>query len=585
MRLLRNKWFVALILFLLSFGAYIPSLRSDFVWDDVETIERSYYIFNASSIHSIVLPELQKDRAALYYRPVIYGSMVLDKGVWGISPFGFHFSNVLFNAVSAVLFFFLALLLLKEFNVSEGASAALISGVLFALYPMHVESVSWVSGRTDVLCGLFFFLAFIFHILSYRRLIFLVPAAAGFSLSLLSKEVAVVFPFTVLAFDLLSRRLGHRDNTIKYAVYFGLLILYSYLRSRAFINIPDLSGERIPGESAAEGAVSGASEFAGVLKVILGSYLFYFKKLVFPFTFNAFVESVQTGFVSIISSIGVFLTLFAISFFSVMKRRSLTAFSILWVVITLSPSVLVALFGIASSPVAERYLYIPSAGLSILFGYCIFQLGTGMRIKRASWVLAFLLAAVYLLFTVHRQSAWDGRLSLWEDTSRKSPSSPITHINYGMALLDAGREDEALGELLKNFDADMKITDAARSVTANNIGVVYINKEDLGNAEKWFLRAYSYDPDYYKSIYHLGLINYMKGYSDNSEAYYRASEGYLGRALGIRPSYGKAYLLLAMVYMELGDTEKARHNAGLALKSGLTESAARRAEKILETEN
>ncbi len=585
MRLLRNKWLLALLLFIVSFGTYLPSLRNDFVWDDVETIENSYYIFNASSIGSIVLPELKKDKEAFYYRPAVYGSMVLDKGLWGISPFGFHFSNVLFNAVATVLFFFLVLLVLKEFNVSERDSAAFISGVLFALYPMHVESVSWVSGRTDVLCGLFFFLAFIFHIFSQRHLYVLAPAAISFSLSLFSKEAAVVFPLTVLVFDLFSRRLGRTDNIIRYAVYFGFLILYLYLRSRAFINIPDLAVERMTGESAARETLSAASEFFGVLKVILGSYLFYLKKLIFPFTFNAFVESVQTGFIYIVSSIAVLLSLFVIVLFSSVKRRGLAAFSILWIIITLSPSVLVALFDMASAPAAERYLYIPSAGFCMLSGYFIFQLGKGIRIKNASLIFAFLLAAVYLLFTVQRQSVWEGRLALWEDTVMKSPSSPIPHINYGMALLDSGREDEALGELLKNFDENMKITNEGRSVTANNIGVVYINKEDLGNAEKWFLKAYGYDPGYYKTHYHLGLISYMKGYSGNSEEHYRASERYLTRALEIRPAYGKAYLLLAMVYAELGETEKARKNAGLALKNGLTESTARKAERILETGN
>ncbi|MEQ9618273.1 MAG: tetratricopeptide repeat protein [Deltaproteobacteria bacterium] len=585
MRLLQKKWLVSLFLFLVSLGIYIPSAGSDFVWDDVETIENSYFAFQASSISSIIIPGEREEKKALYYRPLIYASMVLDKGVWGVSPLGFHLSNIIFNAFSTVLFYLLVLLLLKEFQIGRYHSAAFVSALLFAFYPMHVESVSWVSGRTDVICGLFFFLAFIAHILSFKHMYLLFVAAVGFSLSLLSKEVAVIFPLTVLILDFLTGRLARFSSIPRYGVYTGLLLLYIYLRGRGFVNIPELSGGRIAPESYVSPGAGALPEITGVIKVILGSYFLYFKKLIFPFEFNAFIESVPHGFYYIISSLAVLAMLLITAFISAVKYRGITAFSILWILITLIPSVLVSLFDLASTPAAERYLYIPSAGLCILLGYYIFRPGSGILTNRASWVFASLLLAVYLFFTVQRQGVWNDRLSLWEDTSRKSATSPIPHINYGMALLDAGREDEALKELLKNFGSGVDASNEAMSVTANNIGVVYINKEDLRSAENWFLRAYAYDPDYYKTNYHLGLVNYMKGYSENENSYYGVSEDYLKRALELRPGYGKAYLLLAMVFVELDDTEKAKSYAELALKSGLTDSTARKARKILETEN
>ncbi|MGH7850795.1 MAG: tetratricopeptide repeat protein, partial [Thermodesulfobacteriota bacterium] len=181
------------------------------------------------------------------------------------------------------------------------------------------------------------------------------------------------------------------------------------------------------------------------------------------------------------------------------------------------------------------------------------------------------------------QMVWRDGITLWEDTTRKSPQSAIPRINYGIALLDAGKEDEALKELLGNFEKGVRINDKGRSVTANNIGVVYINKKDIRNAEKWFLKAYGYDPGYYKSSYHLGLVNYLKGKSGGSGEDFLASEGYTKNALRMKPYYGKAYLLLAMVYAELGDGEKSRENAELAIESGLTDSLAEKARKIMRT--
>ncbi|HSC35958.1 MAG TPA: hypothetical protein VLG45_11835, partial [Thermodesulfobacteriota bacterium] len=166
MRFLQKTWLVSLLLFLISLVVYLPSLRNSFVWDDVETIEQSYYTYRASSIGYMFVPPEKEAKEALYYRPLIYASMVLDKALSGVSAFGFHLSNIVSNALSAVLMYLFVLLLLSVFKHEEKYRAAFISGVLFALYPMHVESVSWVSGRSDVLCALFFFLALIFHILS-----------------------------------------------------------------------------------------------------------------------------------------------------------------------------------------------------------------------------------------------------------------------------------------------------------------------------------------------------------------------------------------------------------------------------------
>lgn len=583
MRFLRKTWLVSLLLFLVSLGVYLPSLRNSFVWDDVETIERSYYMYKASSIGYMFMPPEKEAKEALYYRPLIYASMVMDKALSGVSAFGFHLSNIFFNALSAVLMYLLVLLLFGVFKHEEKYRAAFISGVLFTLYPMHVESVSWVSGRSDVLCALFFFLALISHVLSLRMTGLLLLTAAGFFLALLSKETAVIFPVTALAIDLLTRSPGRRANILRYAVYACVLVIFFYLRGRTYINIPELSIVRISGGMTAPEDASWIAGALGVVKVMLASYLYYYTKLVFPFTFNAFTESAPDGLRYIFFAVLVFGLTALGGAYSIRKRRYAAAFALLWMPVTLFPSVLISLTDIPSASVAERYLYIPSAGFCLLLG-CIFSrprssVGKG----RASLAAAFLLAATYLFFTVDRQAVWRDGISLWGDTTRKSPGSAIPRINYGIALLDAGQEDEALKELLGNFEKGVKINDKGRSVTANNIGVVYINKKDIHNAEKWFLKAYGYDPGYYKSSYHLGLVNYLKGKSGGSREDFLASEGHTKNALRMRPYYGKAYLLLAMVYAELGDGEKSRENAGLAIESGLTDSLAEKARKIMGT--
>jgi protein O-mannosyl-transferase len=416
-----------------------------------------------------------------------------------------------------------------------------------------------------------------------RKPLLVVLASAGFLLALMSKEVAVVFPLVALVFDLLVRRSWNRAAVATYVVYAGLLVLFLYIRGRGFIDFPELSHVRVLSDVTVQGSISGMDELPGVIRVVVVSYLYYFSKLVFPFGFNAFIGSVPAGQMYLIASILLLCIIALSASYSIIKGYNAIGFSLIWIPVTLIPSLLVALSDMASAPVAERYLYIPSAGICLLLGCAFVYPGKNSAGNKVSLALAFLLAGSYLLFTVNRQAVWRDRLSLWGDTAEKSPLSSIPHINYGLALLDAGRENEALRELLKNFDKGVIINDSGRSITANNIGVVYISKEDIPDAERWFLKAYRYDPGYYKTSYHLGLINYLKGKSGGSGEDYRTSERYIMNALKIRPAYGKAYLLLAMVNLELGEKEKARKNAELAIESGLTESLARQARRILET--
>src|SRR3989304_5063231 len=217
---IRNKGLVALFLFLLSFGVFAPSLKSDFVWDDISRIKDSYYKLNLSDInYKRLFPWLGKGFKGKHYRPILQISTVIDNEVWGASSFGFHLSNIIFHSVSTALFYLMVLLILGEFRVDKKESIAFLSTLFFALHPIHVESVSFISARADLLCSVFFFLAIIFNILSYRKLWFFILTIFCFYLSLLSKEGAVAFPLVAIGFDLISGRFRSRGHLLRYSFY------------------------------------------------------------------------------------------------------------------------------------------------------------------------------------------------------------------------------------------------------------------------------------------------------------------------------------------------------------------------------
>jgi len=112
-------------------------------------------------------------------------------------------------------------------------------------------------------------------------------------------------------------------------------------------------------------------------------------------------------------------------------------------------------------------------------------------------------------------------VSFWEDTIKKTKDHAIPYINYGIALMNVGRMGESLEILKKSMSDGVKNTGTGRTIAANNLGIVYLNKEDLDQAKRWFIKAFLYEPSYYKTYYHMGLIYYIKGTLENSSEYYK----------------------------------------------------------------
>ncbi|HEX3035050.1 MAG TPA: hypothetical protein VHT73_07945, partial [Thermodesulfobacteriota bacterium] len=359
----KSRGLVAVFLFLVSFTAFAPSLRNDFVWDDIPLIIHHYNSLKLSNINSkIILRDITDIKELKYFRPIFRVSLIIDHEIWGSPPFGFHLSNTIFHSTSTVLLYFLVLLILREFRIKRKEPIAFISSVLFALHPMHVESVSWVSARADLLCSIFLFSAFILHILSTRTLAFLIFSSLCFFLSLLSKEVAVVFPILIVGFDLICYRRIDSKGLLKYVVYGALTLLYLHLRGRGFVNVPMLSGVRV------EQSASGIYQAWEIISTLLSSYLFYIIKLVFPFQFNAFIASASKELYYVIASVFVILLLCLVGFISIRKRECLDAYAIFWVFVTIGPPSLLAVLAMGAAPLAERFTYIPSAGFCMLIG-------------------------------------------------------------------------------------------------------------------------------------------------------------------------------------------------------------------------
>ena len=141
--------------------AYARTLSYEFVWDDVLLVARSQRLREWSSLPAVLGSHFWSEvhEGSHYYRPLVSLSFFLDLQLWGLNPLGFHLTNLLAHLATA-----LAVLALAR-RLSGDTLAAAIAGLAFALHPIHTESVTFISGRTDVLATLFFLLS----LLGYAR--------------------------------------------------------------------------------------------------------------------------------------------------------------------------------------------------------------------------------------------------------------------------------------------------------------------------------------------------------------------------------------------------------------------------------
>src|SRR5215470_14784089 len=200
----KSRGVAAILVALVAGAAYAATLGYDFVWDDTLLIQDSWRLHHWGQLPTLLVTQFWSEvgQASQYYRPLVTLSFFLDLQVWGLRPFGFHFTNVLAHVAVT-----LTVLAISRRLMSDEL-AAMTSALVFALHPLHTESVSFVSGRTDILATLFFLLAMVAydHGRDERRGGWLSWSLVAYLLALLAKEVALALPAVLVVWDWLVRR-------------------------------------------------------------------------------------------------------------------------------------------------------------------------------------------------------------------------------------------------------------------------------------------------------------------------------------------------------------------------------------------
>lgn len=438
-------------------AVYANSLANGFVFDDGDLV------LGDPRIRSLSLASLVGDS----YRPLRTLTYAIDYAVWGLNPTGFRITNIAIHAANCAL----ALALARR--LTGGARlASLAATLVFALHPVQVESVAYISGRRDVLFALFYLAAFLAYAnfreaaTRARRAAWLAAAAAGFGLSLMAKEMAASLPVLCLLWDVyrasapdergaapsplaVARRVA-REGALLYAAGAVALAAFAY-----YTLVVRGATTRVAGTDV---EFWGGSALNNLLTVPL-TYAHYAKLTVWPATlaaqyYGAFDPAGGLADPRVVPALLFLIGLCAAAAYLILRTsHRLAGFGVAWFVVTLLPASQIIPH---HEIVADHYLYLPlaGAGLALAGALLAAERLAGGRWRPAAYGAAALAVALLAAATVARNREWRDEQTLWEATYRDVPESPRAAYNYGLVLTGRNQHERAVELYREAIDGD-----------------------------------------------------------------------------------------------------------------------------------
>ena len=513
-----------------------------------------------------------------YWHPVTWLSHMVDVQLYGMNPTGHHLTNVGIHVAASLL------LLLLLFRTSGALWQSSFVAALFALHPLHVESVAWVAERKDVLSAFFWFLTLLLYtgFQSRRRASLYLLSLLSFLLGLMSKPMLVTLPVVMLLMDYWPlNRCSNREERQGWKVLVGEKIPFIVCSLLSCI-------VTIRGQSAF-GAMADLERYPFLLRGenALVSYVTYITKSFWPrdlAVFYPFPSSIPLWQV-----IGSFFLLASVTVavLRIGRRRPYLPVGWFWFLVTLLP--VIGLTQVGSQAMADRFAYIPGTGLFIMVAWGIPPLTCGMRQQK----LILACAAVMLLIaatamTWHQLGYWkdnvtlyrhsldvtsgnilicgnlgtalvekgdpDGAIPVLREALRISPDFAYGHHSLGIAYAEKGNLDSAIGE----YREALRLTPRDGKIHYN-LGVALSGKGDPDGAIRELQSALSLTPDDGQSHYYLGRLLARKGLLDAAVGEYRA-------ALALRPDDLNAHINLGIAFLAQGDPDAAIRQYRAALR-------------------
>jgi Flp pilus assembly protein TadD len=485
-----------------------------------------------------------------FWHPLTWLSLMIDRELFGNNPGGYHWTNVILHIINTLLLFFF----LKRATKAPRRSAFV--ALLFAVHPLHVESVAWVSQRKDLLCTLFGFASLLAYVNyskypNWRRYTVVI---IFFILGLMSKPMIVTFPFVMLLMDYwpLQRlmvsgdarnvnvmsppevRAGRRPFVVlllEKAPLVVLSVLASVLVVMTEHKVHALTDLKI---------LSIMNRFANAIV----SYVKYIAMMFWPANLTFFYPHPVS--IPVVQVIGALLLLSAITIIIILmcRRKPYLFTGWFWYAGTLVP--VIGLIQVGPHALADRYTYVPLVGLFIILVWGVSDLAVRWRFGRHLLCVVGTVTIVSLSFCSWLQASyWRNSITLFEHALQIAPDNYIALNNLGQFYVNNGKYDKGLAYMHKGIQVKPKF-----GPLYYNVGLAMYDRRDYEKAIEYFAKAerMSFDDDENRRL--LGDCYRLTG------RLHQAVDTY-GKALEINSHNTSARYGMALALMEMGRNDEA----------------------------
>jgi tetratricopeptide (TPR) repeat protein len=512
-----NTTYALLTLAVITFMVYARTLSLDFTKldDSIFIVENARYNADAKNIGVSFQRGLFNPTKDAYYRPLFLVDFILESRLFGISPAGYHFTNLLFHIFSVILLF----LFLKRIKIPP-LDAFLLS-LLFSVHPVLTQAVAWIPGRNDMLLMIFFLSAFIL-LLKYLEkpspgilaIHFLLLLAALFT-----KETAIIIPVIIGGFALLYLKCGWKKLVIPAISWIAAFLTWILVRSTATLEKTWIS----PAEMLRAGI-----DRLEVITQYLGKIFFPVNLTVFPMAEDI---SLVWGFLALGS-------LAALVIYSKSYTKPLTYLGLFWFIIFLIPVLIVPKS--LNDQVFEHRLYLPIIGILLMLSQTIPF--TGTLKPQVKLGIVSIIALVFAIQSIYRTAYFNDAITFWTHAVNGSP-----HSAYAKTLLGTKTEDPAAQEKL--FRDARAIDPNLKNLNYYLAKVLFDNKQS-DSAEYYLRKEISHNeiPDAY---FLLAQIAFTKNSLDSAATY-------LEKVIELNPFDPQANNNLALLYFQQGQKDKSK---------------------------
>jgi len=560
----KKNWGYLIAILLITLIAFSPSLNCGFTnWDD------NLYILENPLVTgqlSNTFEEITTAFVAGNYHPLTLLSLSFDYQIAGLDPFQYHLTNLILHLINTILVFFFIFLLSKR-----KIWVALITTFVFAIHPLHVESVTWISERKDVLYTLFFLGSLISYI-RYRetkKWKILGISFLFFFLSVISKPAAVVLPVLLLAIDFYRKEAFTYKLFWEKAPFFIISLIFGLIAVKAQVS----------------SSAMGDFEFFTIWeRICFASYglIWYLIKFFIPFGLSNFHPYPVEGIPAWFNALPILIAAIAgLTLFSLKKSR-LLSFVVLFYVINLA--LVLQFVSVGNALTAERYTYVPYIGIGFLLGYFFEYLRKENSPKYRKYKVPYtgfliLLACFFIVLTYNQTKVWTNSETLWTNAISVYPKDSGSYCNRGHYFSAIGKLDIALADYNKAISLDPKnaraylnrgkdffdlsqydeaLADYNKSInlkpdvseTYSNRAAIYTNTGRLELALSDLNKAVELDPNNSAAWSNRGITNQdLKNFKESNSDF--------SRCLELKPNQHKIHNSRGINFRHLGQNQKA----------------------------